>query len=219
MKKKDSMVGAAYSDLINTRKTMMIVIAAQSISLCVLVFLLLTTNQKTIVVPSEITNEITITEGEANRSYQTAFAWPIAELVGNVGPRNIDFVVKSLENMLSPALKSTLIPAIKQETKLLKLREISQDFIVRDMIWSGKRDLVYVWGDKVTRAENSNKPERELYTYEIRVKPVNGRPRVVHFKGYKGSPTKDPEQQTQPSTPFYDGDVGTVTVEEMKEGE
>jgi conjugal transfer pilus assembly protein TraE len=213
MKKRDSMAGAAYSDLIHTKKQMTWAIFAQSTAILFLLFMYFTKDQLIVVVPNTINEEIHIGEGVANAKYQKRYADYVASTIGNVNPNNIDHVKKNISDMLSPTLRSVLLPALEKEVTLLKVRELSQDFIVRDIIWSSKNDLVYVWGEKVTRTRNGQERDSEDYTYEVRVKPFNGYPRVLHLLGYKGTPKNNPkkaEESIKPDTPFYDGEVATI---------
>jgi hypothetical protein len=213
MKKTYSMVGAAYSDLINTKRQMTWTIFAQSTAILILLIMYATKDQMIVLVPNSINEELHIGEGVANAAYQKRYADYIARTIGNVNPNNIEHVKKNINDMLSPALRSVLLPALEREVTLLKVRELSQDFIVRDIIWSGKNDLAYVWGEKVTRERSGQERDSEDYTYEVRVKPFDGFPRVVHLVGYKGSPKNNPKKsavQEKPDTPFYDSEMATI---------
>jgi len=216
MKKKDSMVGAAYTDLINTKTQMTWAIVVQSVVILILLVMYFTKDQMIVVVPNSINEEIHIGEGVANAEYQKRFADYVAKTIGNVNPNNVEHVKRIINDMLSPALRSMLLPAIEAEVTLLKVRELSQDFIVRDIIWSGKNDLAYVWGEKITRTRSGQERDSEDYTYEVRVKPFNGYPRIVHLLGYKGSPKNNPkkvEEKAKPDTPYYVGEVATIDAE------
>ncbi len=216
MKKKDSMVGAAYSDLIATKQQLTYAVFGQMLAILILLFMYVSKDQKIVVVPNSINEKLIIGEGVANEQYQKQFADYVARTIGNVNPKNIEHVKESINKMLSPALRSVLIPALEKESTLLKVRELSQDFVVNDIIWAGKTDMAYVWGEKITRSRNGQERDSEAYTYEVRVKPYNGYPRVVHLMGYKGSPRNNPKQMNQiapPETPFYDGEVATIDAE------
>jgi conjugal transfer pilus assembly protein TraE len=214
MKKEESLVGAAYSDLIASKKRLYTSNVLLSVGLVISLFMYINKDDKTIVLPSQITGEMVIGESRANEEYQKRFAFAVANLIGNVSPSNIDFVTDSIEEMLSPQLRSVLLPSLQNEANVLKVRSLQQDYIIRDMIWSNPADMVYVWGKKRTR--NGSEQVQEDYTYEIRIKPIDGYPRIVHLKGYKGAPSKKPADHVKPDTPFYDGELGTINADGEK---
>ena len=187
MKKVNSMVGAAYSDLLQTRKIMMTVIAVLAAANLFLVFMVATKSTTVVVTPPDYTKEVMIGDGAANEEYQKQFAYSIALLLGNIDKQNVGFVIDSMTKMLSPYLRNELVPALKREATLLELRDAAQQFVVTDMIFSPKNDLVWVWGEK-RLAKKGAEPDVVRWTYEISVKPMNGQPRITHLRGYKGTP-------------------------------
>ena len=205
------MVGAAYSDLIATKSKLLSIIIMQTIALLVLAFLYITTETETIIVPAQVTGEMVIGEGKANEEYQKRFAYSVASLIGNVSPRNIDFVLENIEKMLSPNLRSTILPSLKNEANVMKVRGYEQDYVVKDMIWSTKADMVYVWGEKTTRG--GKEVSNDDFTYEIRLKPIDGFPRIVHLKGYKGVPSKNKQDFKKPEGNYYNGEVADIDAE------
>ena len=211
MRKTDSMVGAAYSDLIATKSKLLSIIIMQTIALLVLAFLYITTETETIIVPAQVSGEMVIGEGKANEEYQKRFAYSVASLIGNVSPRNIDFVLENIEKMLSPNLRSIILPSLKNEANVMKVRGYEQDYVVKDMIWSTKADMVYVWGEKTTRG--GKEVSNDDFTYEIRLKPIDGFPRIVHLKGYKGVPSKNKQDFKKPESDYYNGEVADINAE------
>jgi len=199
------MVGAAYTDLITNRKYMSIALIIQSAICLLLVVTLVIKDETVVVVPWNIANPISISGSAANEEYQKQFAFSVALLAGNVDPINVNFVTDTLSDMLSPFLRSQIRPTLIEEAKLIKLKQVTQSYTVKDMMYSPRNKLVWVWGEKKV-VPNKSSSERsakvDTWTYEIRIEPKDGHPRITHFRSYKGTPRSNRTSEDIPDNPY-----------------
>ena len=185
-KNDKSLTVMAYSDLMQSKKAYHITIGSLSIAVLILVFMVSSKSTEIIVMPPDYFEPVIIDDGYANQSYAAGHAVGIALLMGNISPKNVDFVTTSLSKKLSPALQVSLTSALETEAKLIKRRRARQIFEVEDVMFRNADGIVWVWGTKETTiAANTI---REPFTYEMRIVPNHGSPKITHFDAYAGRP-------------------------------
>jgi conjugal transfer pilus assembly protein TraE len=209
MKKEESLVGMAYKDMLNTRKYMSIGIAVLSVVVAILLITLLVKDTEYIVTPPNYTKELRISNGAGNQEYQQQFALSIALMIGNIDSRNVEFVTDQVLKLMSPQLRNQTETTLKREAQLLKVRKASQTFVVEDMMFSAKNNVMWVWGRK-TLTNRSNDKDSRRYTYEFRIEPINGYPRITYFSGYDGQPKKKDSKYVVPVNPYLTEDQEAV---------
>ena len=211
MKKEDSIAGMNYTDMLNTKKYMMITIVTLSLVVAGLLLALLFKDSEYIVTPPNYTKALHIKNGVGNQEYQQQFALSIAMMMGNIDSRNVDFVTGEVLKLMSPQLRSQTILTLKREAQLLKVRNASQTFVVEDMMFSARNNVMWVWGRK-TLTNRSGEKDSRRYTYEFRIEPINGYPRITYFSGYDGQPKKKDSKYVVPVNPYL-----TEALEQVKE--
>ncbi|WP_240224667.1 type IV conjugative transfer system protein TraE [Rheinheimera hassiensis] len=189
MKKKDSIVAKSYSDYEKSKRVNQITIASLSVALCITTYMALRNNVEIIVTPPQYSSEIVIQGSRANEAYMTGHAMSIAGLIGNLNERNVDFVVDQVTRMMTPYLRSNLEGMFVKEAQILKIRKASQHFIIEDMMYEPKNNIVWVWGTKTLKLSTGTE-DTQRFTYELRIEPVSGSPRITHFDAYNGVPRK-----------------------------
>ncbi|WP_028113082.1 TraE/TraK family type IV conjugative transfer system protein [Ferrimonas kyonanensis] len=183
----------------------------------------LTQEPWTQVIPQNFDGIIEIKEGEANQIYNTSFALSFTQLVANISPRSVDKIIESLEPSLSPALQATLPAELEKQATIIKARKVQQVFLLDNIYYDEITETVYVFGNKLSfvKGEPAGKA---LWTYEWRIKPNSGRPRIMHYDSYAGKPGREVqrgrkdrgEQQDQPiaiDDPFLDVETEVAIAE------
>jgi hypothetical protein len=118
-----------------------------------------------------------------------------------------------VEKMLSPFLQSNLEEGLRNEAQILKIRKASQTFVIEDMMYEPKNNLVWVWGTKTLKVHTGTE-KKERFTYEFRIEANNGVPRITHYDAYAGIPKqKNNEEYTVDTSPFL-----TDALEKAKTG-
>ena len=213
MNQSDSLVGKSYRDFEQSKKFNRTVISALAIACAVLTVMVATKDTEIVVLPPSYDSELRVHGNQANEQYMLRHAMGVASLVGNVNERNIDFVVNTVDKMLSPYLQSNLGEGLRNEAQILKIRKASQTFVIEDMMYEPKNNLVWVWGTKTLKVHTGTE-HKERFTYEFRIEANNGVPRITHYDAYAGIPKqKNNEEYTVDTSPFL-----TDALEKAKDG-
>lgn len=160
-------------------------------------------NQKPTVVikPPVLTGEIRIEDGLPNKEWQESWALYLAHMIGNINPRNVEFVSKQVVAMLSTNLQLEKERDIRRIVDMMRMSNLTQSFEVQDLMYESSTRMVWVWGYKTTQLASSNKQatsatedsaDRRRWTFEfiIRLNEL-GMPVVTHIDQYDGLPRFD----------------------------
>lgn len=206
---KEGIVALSYQDLERSKTMYRSTIGALSVVSLILAVMAFSNKTEVVVMPPDYWEPV-ITKGKfANEAYAAGHAMNIANLMGNVNEKNIDFVTDNVLRMLSPHLRAQLVQAFNAEVQILKSRRARQSFYIEDVMFEGRNNLVWVWGTKRT-STMGNQEVSERYTYEFRIEPSNGMPRITHFNAYSGIPKpRDPNLSIAPE-PYLTRDLALV---------
>lgn len=187
MKKADSLVGKSLSDFQESKKFNRMVISCLAGTTLCLAFLLVSKDTEIVVMPPNYTEAVVVEGRKANQHFMEMHAMSIAGLIGNINERNSSFVVKTLLNLMSPRLKDEMGAGLENEAQILKIRKAKQTFVIEDMMYEPKNNLIWVWGTKTLSVKSGGKKE-DRWTYEFRIEPQQGSPRITHYDSYPGTP-------------------------------
>ena len=154
-----------------------------------------------IIKPPVLTGEIRIEDGLPNKEWMESWALFISHMIGNINPRNVEFVTKQVTSLLSPSLQDSSERAMRRLVEQLRLSNFSQQFEVQDIHYDPTTRMVWVWGYKTIRMANgqrnaanpsSESSARSRWTYEfiIRLNEM-GMPVVTHLDQYADTPHFD----------------------------
>ncbi|MBL5885660.1 pilus assembly protein [Lelliottia amnigena] len=182
--------GIAYSELITRSSrivtTNLVCVGIIGVLVIKIVFL---TNPVTIVTPPNMTEEVTLVGNKASESYKTQWAMFYSTMLGNINPKNIQFVMNYILDSLSPELQAKTGEALESQISIMQARGVDQTFRANDIYFDPKNDMVYVWGTKTTTLLNvPDKSESSKWTFEWVIGMKNGRPRIAHVNQYAGTP-------------------------------
>lgn len=182
--------GIAYGELISRSSrivtTNLICIVIIGMLVVKIAFL---SNPVTIVTPPNMTEEVTLVGNKASESYKTQWAMFYSTMLGNINPKNIQFVMNYILDSLSPELQAKTGEALESQISIMQARGVDQTFRANDIYFDPKNDMVYVWGTKTTTLLNvPDKSESSKWTFEWVIGMKNGRPRIAHVSQYAGTP-------------------------------
>lgn len=204
-----SFVNESYTDLVNTRRGYQIAILSLSLSVGILCLMAFNKQVEVVVMPPDYYEPVVVNGSYANKSYAASHALGIAAMLGNVSERNADFVMANFLKVLSPYLRSQIESSLNAEVKILKTRKARQTFLIDDVMYEPRNNIIWVWGQKtLTFAGGGNHSER--YTYEFRIEPKNGSPRVSHFDAYPGIPRAKDSKYTVEMLPYLSRELKLV---------
>lgn len=159
--------------------TIIIIILSISISM---------TKTEVVVIPSHLTDKVKIVGNEADEGFKKVWGLFVAQLVGNVTPSTVEFMIDNISGLLAPGVYTELNESLKFQSESIRMRKISISFNAKDVYYSEEKDMVWVFGERVVTAAGVNRKKKSTYTYELKVEVRGGYPYIVWFNGYKGSP-------------------------------
>lgn len=195
--KKEAMIATgitsqSYQDMQQAKRTYRLAIGCLSVAVLILVMMVSSKKTEIIVMPPDYYEPIIVNGKYANQAYSAGHAMTVANLMGNVNERNVDFVTDVVLRMLSPHLRSQLYQSFQTEVQILKNRRARQSFYIEDVMFEPRNNIVWVWGNKRTSLIGQQEVT-ERFTYEFRIEPQNGMPKITHFDSYTGIPkARDP---------------------------
>ena len=171
-------------------------ILSGGLALCLLMLF----NQQPIVIvkPPMLTGEIRIEDGKPNTNWMLSWAVYTAYQLGNVNPRNVEFVAKVITMMLAPNLQVEADKNIRRLVEVMRASSINQTFTADDVKYDDKSGMVWVIGSKTTRMvktgnisdgiEGINDDTRR-WTFEFIIRMNHeGMPVITHIDQYSGLP-------------------------------
>ena len=149
-----------------------------------------------VVKPPVLLGDIKIEDGLPNADMKRSWGLFIANTIGNVTPRNVEFASKVVASFLSPELQDATSKSIRQMAQIMKLRGVYQDFNIQDVGYDAASDLVWVWGYKTTKTKSTDDndgsgsaEDKRKWTYEMIVKfNESGYPKITYLDQYEGVP-------------------------------
>lgn len=192
------MTAQSYQDLQQSKRFNRIAIGCLSVTVLILAMMVSSKKTEIVVMPPDYYEPVIVNGNYANQSYAAGHAMMVANLMGNINERNIEFVTENVLRMLSPHLRAQLFQAFQNEVIIVKNRRARQTFYIEDVMFEPRNNIVFVWGNKRTSAIGTAEIE-ERFTYEFRIEPKNGMPKITHFDSYAGVPKpRDPNLNVGP---------------------
>lgn len=141
--------------------------------------------------PWTMTQDAELSSTRASRTYQEAWALALAEMLGNITPDSLDFLLDRLKPMLSPKIYIEVIRNAQEQAIYLKEDRITQVFEPRTVEYEKTTGKVFVHGySYITGASqgtgNREKPIRNELTFEFRIKIAQYMPVVEDIAVYTG---------------------------------
>lgn len=153
----------------------------------VLGYKLVTTEPLVRFVPLNLTKSAVIGMKTADAEYLMSYGMYIANLTGNLTPKNVQFVADALGSALDPSI----YPVVRRqlfalaENPVFKERGASLFFEIEDVSVDVPTGKVFVMGNQIVQ-KTSGRPQRFPFVYEIQIEMREGRPWVVAMDKYEG---------------------------------
>lgn len=138
-----------------------------------------------VVIPPDLAGKIAISRSDGDRDYQQAWAFFLAQLLGNVTPGNADVVKKAVEPLLAPAIYRETVRVLTEQVESIKRDRVSLRFEPREIKFEQATGKAFVEGFSVVSGA-AGKEERNPRTYEFMIKVRNYRPVIEHIDNYVG---------------------------------
>lgn len=141
----------------------------------------------TTLVPPSLSEAVSVSKRTADAGYKKAWGLYVASLLGNVSPGNADFVIESLQLLMSPRVFATLKQSVANDVEMIKKDGVSISFEQKQVLYERGTDKVFVIGRTgISNAAGTvTKFDR---VFEVRVSIDNGQPQIVELDSYQGRP-------------------------------
>lgn len=145
-------------------------------------------HDRIVIVPPNLSEKAHISWSAANRQYYESFGLYVATLIGNITPKNVEFVADSVSRFMSPRIypnvRSQLIALAKDS--FVSTSTNASYFSPRKVVFEEETSKVFVVGELVTVGFRSVS-ERKPVVYEMEIHIENGLPLITGFTSYEGS--------------------------------
>ena len=159
-----------------------------------------------VLVPPGLKQEIKVSLKKADKQYQESWALFFALLLGNITPRNVEFVVEELEKYLAPPVYQDVMKDIYEQAQSIKEANVSTSFEPREVVYDEKTGHVLVKGQTVMRG-TFGKPQNLGKTFEFGIAVKNYFPQITYLDGYDKKPKenqpgkRDKDKEEKPDAP------------------
>lgn len=160
---------ATYSGMLQENRIYRWVLVALLVSNLVLV-VLLRGNQTVVLVPPSLEKEAKVGHKQADRAYLEAWGLFFATLMGNVTPRNIDFVLASLQRYMAPSIYQEMSQAMLEQAKAIKSGNYAMSFAVQEIVYEEGGQRVLVKGQATMHGPFGKQTLSRTYEFSIAIR-------------------------------------------------
>lgn len=155
-----------------------------------------------VLVPPILKEQVKVGINKADQKYQESWALFFALLLGNITPKNLEFVVNEVQKYMAPAIYDDLMKDIAEQSKSIEGANISTSFEPRELGYDEKTGHVLIKGQMVLRGA-FGKPQSINKTYEFGIAIKNYYPQITYLDAYEKKPRpveEKPHVQPQPQS-------------------
>lgn len=158
-----------------------------------------------VLVPPTLKEQAKVSLKKADQKYQESWALFFALILGNITPRNIEFVAGEIERYLSPAIYQSVMKDVVEQGQGIKETNLSTTFEPRELVYDDKTGHVLVKGQMVMRGA-FGKPQNVGKTFEFGIEVKNYYPQITFLNAYdkKEDKADAKPQKKEPETKEQD---------------
>ncbi|MEI7673215.1 MAG: TraE/TraK family type IV conjugative transfer system protein [Deltaproteobacteria bacterium] len=161
----------------------------------------LSKDRVTVLVPPTLNEAVSVSKRSADAGYKKAWGLYVASLLGNVSPGNADFVIESLQLLMSPRVFANLKQSVAQDVSMIKRDGVAVSFEQKQVLYERETDKVFIIG-RTGISNSAGTVTRFDRVFEVRVLIENGQPQIVELDSYQGKPrTQDVIKAMPPARP------------------
>ena len=151
----------------------------------ILVIGVLNTEKLVILVPQGLSEQADIAQNKASEGYKKSWAMYAATLLGNITPENADFILESLNDMVTPDIKLLLNDQVRNDLETLKEEKVSATFEIKKVSYEPETDKVFVTGKHWITGVGA-KSSSSAQTFEFKIDIKNYSPVITNLALYEG---------------------------------
>lgn len=168
-----------------TAMVAMLLLGLMLVTNSILVFALANKHESVILVPPHLTEEVRVIIGKSTEGYVKAWGLFIAELIGNVSPKNLKFIRASLDPLLAPNVYQQFVNVLEMQAQQILVDHISLRFEPKLVQFEEETGLVFVSGQSVIQGPSGDIKNMQR-TYEFTVEMDGFRPLLTWIDTYPG---------------------------------
>jgi conjugal transfer pilus assembly protein TraE len=145
-------------------------------------------HERIVLTPPHVHERMEVAWNSASAEYYKSFGLYVAGLVGNITPKNVDFIT----DVLSGFLHSSIYADVRTKLKAMSEDPVFRDsgaysyFMPEQIIYEPDTSKVFVVGN-VMLGTAARQPRPEAIVYELMIRMENGRPIVYGLQSYPGN--------------------------------
>jgi conjugal transfer pilus assembly protein TraE len=145
-------------------------------------------HERIVLTPMVVDKQMTVEWRNADGEYLKAFGLSVAQLVGDLTPENVTFVLDALSRFMDPSIYADLRKKMLVVTDTRQFKELasSSRYLPSGVVYEHNTGKVFVSGTMETSTTLGK--EKHLMTYEMTVRVENGMPVIFSFDNYADSP-------------------------------
>lgn len=147
----------------------------------------LSKDRVTTLVPPTLSEAVSVSKRSADAGYKKAWGLYVASLLGNVSPGNADFVIESLQLLMSPRVFSNLKQSVASDVDMIKKDGVSVSFEQKQVLYEKETDKVFIVG-RTGISNSAGTVTKFDRVFEVRVDIENGQPQIIELDSYQGKP-------------------------------
>lgn len=145
------------------------------------------TRETVVLIPQHLDEIVEVSYSSASKGYKKAWALSMTQLIGNISPSNVEFLLDNLSSMLSPEVFQSLRGRMIKQIQEIQEEQLSISFETQNVVYEKGTDKVFVYG-QLEAVGPSRVVRKKMRTYEYKITMRFGRPWVTSFSLYEGPP-------------------------------
>lgn len=148
-------------------------------------------NQKPVVtvLPPNLTETAKIAHNDANEATKKAYGLYVVQMMGNVHPGTVDFMITSMEDILHPLIYHEVKADLMDQVSLIQQEDLAISFEPRTVDYWEDTNRVVVHGNRITEGRGQENM-MDRVTYEVEVEIANYLPQITYVSVYEGRPER-----------------------------
>lgn len=167
-----------------------VTIPVLAIALAVAVFYITNLKPVVTVLPPNMNGPAEIAYDDANEATKKAYGVYVINMLSNVHPGNVKFMIASLEGALHPSVYHEARESLMDQVQRIKDESLSITFEPRSVDYWPDTNRVVVQGRRVTEGRVESNNLADMMTYEVEVEISSYMPQITYINSYQGRPER-----------------------------
>lgn len=137
--------------------------------------------------PVTLGSDAWVTQSKGSQSYMESWGLYLAQLQGNITPKNIDFIIERLKPIMSPKVYTDMVDDMNIQAKNIKDDRVTIRFEPESVLYEPETNRVFVTGQMFQKSGGADE-RKSVRTFEYEIKIRNYAPVINFSTNYVGNP-------------------------------